>query len=78
MPMIWKRSLLALAAACLLATPSAAHAYMGPGLGLGAVGVAFGIIGSILLGIVSVVWYPFKRLIRRFKRKPPPPPSSDE
>ena len=56
------------AAAAVLATPSAAHAYLGPGLGLGAVGVALGVVGSILLGIFSVLWYPVKRLIRKIRR----------
>ena len=52
-----------------LAVSAPAHAYLGPGLGLGAIGVALGVIGSILLGIVSVVWYPVKRLIRRLRRR---------
>jgi hypothetical protein len=56
-----------LALACALATPLAAQAYTGPGLGLGAVGVALGLVGSILLAIVSVVWYPVKRLVRRIR-----------
>jgi hypothetical protein len=61
--------LLAVAAALLLlASPGAAMAYTGPGLGLGAIGVAFGLIGSLLLGIVSLVWYPVKRLMRRMRK----------
>jgi hypothetical protein len=56
------------AALLLLVTPGAALAYTGPGLGLGAIGVAFGILGSLLLGIVSIVWYPVKRLIRRMRK----------
>ena len=61
--------LLAAAAAILLfASPNVAMAYTGPGLGLGAIGVAFGLIGSLLLGIVSIVWYPMKRLIRRMRK----------
>lgn len=61
--------LLAAAAAILLLTsPGVATAYTGPGLGLGAIGVAFGLIGSLLLGIVSIVWYPMKRLIRRMRK----------
>ncbi|MDF7773759.1 hypothetical protein P1X14_00740 [Sphingomonas sp. AOB5] len=63
------RLMAALAACLLLTAPGAALAYTGPGLGLGAVGVAFGIVGSILLGIFSVLWYPFKRLIRRIRGK---------
>ena len=66
-----------LAALLLALTPSAAQAYLGPGLGMGAIGVALGVIGSIFLAIVSVIWYPFKRLIRRFRRRPPRPPADD-
>ena len=60
--------LAAAAAILLLASPGVAMAYTGPGLGLGAIGVAFGLIGSLLLGIVSIVWYPVKRLIRRMRK----------
>ena len=71
----------ALAALTLLAlTPAEARAYLGPGLGMGAIGVAFGVFGSIVLGMVAVIWYPFKRLIRKVRRRPltpydPPPPA---
>ncbi|NYT40596.1 hypothetical protein HZY97_07495 [Sphingomonas sp. R-74633] len=61
------KSLRFLAIASILATPVAAQAYTGPGLGLGAVGVALGLVGSILLAIISVVWYPVKRLVRRLR-----------
>lgn len=57
----------ALSIGLALAVPLAAQAYTGPGLGLGAVGVALGLVGSILLAIVSVVWYPVKRLVRRIR-----------
>jgi hypothetical protein len=56
-----------LSLALALTAPLAAQAYTGPGLGLGAIGVAFGLVGSILLAIVSVVWYPVKRLVRRIR-----------
>lgn len=46
-----------------------AYAYLGPGVGLGAIGVALGVVGSIVLGIFSVLWYPFKRVIRRLRRR---------
>lgn len=49
-------------------TPGVAHAYMGPGLGLGFLGAVFGVIGSILLGIAAIVWYPIKRLLRKLRR----------
>jgi hypothetical protein len=61
------RTLRFLSLALALTAPIAAQAYTGPGLGLGAIGVAFGLIGSVLLAIVSVVWYPVKRLVRRIR-----------
>lgn len=59
-------------ALCLLAAPTPALAYMGPGLGVGAISVALGITGSLLLGLLATIWYPLKRLFRRFRRKPGP------
>jgi hypothetical protein len=58
----------ALAAACLVAP--AAHAYIGPGAGLTAIGTVIALLGGIVLGIVGFVWYPIKRLLRR--RRPHP------
>jgi hypothetical protein len=59
---------LALAAAALMAmTPGLAQAYGGPGVGLGAISVVLGIIGSVFLMTVSLIWYPVKRLIRSMR-----------
>jgi hypothetical protein len=52
-----------------LGSASAAHAYIGPGVGLGALGVALGVAGSLLLGLFSILWYPVKRLVRRLRRR---------
>ncbi len=38
-------------------------AYVGPGLGLGTVGIVLAFIFSILLAIISLFWYPLKRLL---------------
>jgi hypothetical protein len=46
-----------------------AFAYVGPGLGLGTLGVILGVIVSVLLAIVGIVWYPMKRLVRRMRAK---------
>ena len=46
-----------------------AHAYVGPGLGLGALGVALGVLLSIGLAILAVVWYPLKRVLRNFRAR---------
>jgi hypothetical protein len=45
-------------------TPDLAQAYGGPGAGLGIIGVVLGIVGSVFLMVLSVIWYPVKRLIR--------------
>lgn len=60
-----------LAVACA-AVP--AHAYVGPGLGAGAVAAVLGIIASIFLALFAVLWYPIKRLVRWIK-KPASKPS---
>jgi hypothetical protein len=59
----WSAVLVAFSAA------APAHAYLGPGVGLGAIGTALGVIGSIVLGLFTVVWYPLKRLIRKLQRR---------
>ena len=58
-------------AACVsllaLTTPVAALAYVGPGLGMGAIAAFFGAVLAVLLAIVGVVWYPIKRLLNKRK-----------
>lgn len=44
-----------------------AHAYVGPGLGLGVIGAIVGIISAVLLAIVGIIWYPFKRMMLKLK-----------
>lgn len=56
----------------IAALPAPAFAYGGPGLGLGIISAVFGVLGAILLGFIAILWYPFKRLIRRIRRTPPP------
>ena len=53
-------------ATALFAAP--AMAYVGPGSSLGAVGVVFGLIGTIILSLLSFIWYPFKRAYRRVRQ----------
>ncbi|WP_157220364.1 hypothetical protein [Flavisphingomonas formosensis] len=45
--------------------PTPAFAYLGPGLGMGAVATALGVVVAVFLGLFSILWYPLKRLIRR-------------
>ena len=44
-----------------------AQAYIGPGAGAGTIAIVLGILSSIFLAIVGVLWYPIKRLIKRRK-----------
>ena len=52
-----------------LAFTQAAHAYIGPGLGLGAIAVALGGVGFFLFVLFTALWYPFKHLLRRRRAK---------
>jgi hypothetical protein len=49
-----------LALACI----SSAHAYTGPGLGLGIIGTVLGVVFSLLLAIIAIFWYPLKRALK--------------
>jgi hypothetical protein len=44
-----------------------ASAYVGPGLGAGALAAVLGVVGGLLMLVVGVVWYPLKRVIRRLR-----------
>lgn len=55
------------AALALLLLPTAALAYIGPGVGAGAIAAVVGVIGSVLLAIVAVIYYPIKRMLKRRK-----------
>ena len=69
------RAVLILAVA-LAAVPGIAQAYVGPGLGAGAIGAVLGVIGSIFLALFAVVYYPIKRLFKKRRKPPAPKPST--
>ena len=52
--------------------PTPALAYIGPGLGAGAIAVVFGVIGSIFLAIFAVLYYPIKRALKKRKKATEP------
>jgi O-antigen/teichoic acid export membrane protein len=62
----------------LLICSSEVHAYVGPGVGLGAIGVFLGTVVGILLAIIGIFWYPFKRLIKKFKSRKQPKQDNEE
>jgi len=48
---------------------SPVFAYIGPGIGVGAIAVALGFIASIFLAVFAVLWYPLRRLFRRRNKR---------
>lgn len=62
-----KHVLITLAGACLVVTP--AHAYIGPGGGLSAIGALLALAAGLLVAFFGFLWYPIKRL--RAKRQRP-------
>ncbi|MFT5115348.1 MAG: hypothetical protein ACI8P9_004696 [Parasphingorhabdus sp.] len=46
-----------------------AYAYIGPGMGAGAIATLLGILGALLLAIFSVLYYPVKRMLKNRKKK---------
>jgi hypothetical protein len=46
---------------------SNADAYIGPGLGAGALGVVLGVLASVILAVFAIVWYPLKRFLKKMK-----------
>lgn len=67
----------AVAGALLMACAASAHAYIGPGLGAGVVGTVLGILGSILLAVGAVIYYPIKRFMRRRREARKAPAEQD-
>ena len=53
----------------LCLAPSSAMAYVGPGSGVTVIGAALALIGGVFLAVVGFIWYPVKRLLRRFKQR---------
>ena len=49
--------------------PAVLHAYIGPGLGAGTIGVILGVLVSVLLALFAIFWYPLKRLFKKGKKE---------
>jgi hypothetical protein len=62
------RSLIIFLVGLLLYTENAV-AYVGPGLGLGAIGALIGIVVTVILAVLGLLWYPVKRLYFRMRSK---------
>ena len=62
----------------IIFVPTGASAYIGPGLGLGAVGVILGIFLAALLAFFAILWYPIKRLFKKSPKKKKSIPEDQE
>lgn len=47
---------------------SAAHAYVGPGLGAGTIAVLLGVIISLIFAVIALLYYPIKRKLKARKK----------
>ena len=65
------RMLSATFAALVALGPTVAHAYVGPGAGLTAIGTVLALLAAVLFALVGFVWYPMKRLLKRSGAKAP-------
>jgi len=54
-------------AASLVIAALPAQAYIGPGAGAGTIAVVLGIIASIVMAFLAILWYPAKRLLKKLK-----------
>ena len=45
------------------------YAYIGPGMGGGAIAAMIGFFGAILLGLWGILFYPIKRALKNRKNK---------
>lgn len=50
-------------------TPIAAHSYIGPGMGGGAIAVIVGFFAAVFLALWGILYYPIKRALRNRKTK---------
>jgi hypothetical protein len=48
--------------------PPIAEAYIGPGLGLGTIGVVLSVVAANILILLALFWYPFKRFIKWIRK----------
>ncbi|OCW83697.1 hypothetical protein AKH21_00760 [Pelagibacteraceae bacterium GOM-A5] len=46
---------------------SPVHAYVGPGMGGGLIAATLGIILAIFAALFAIVWFPFKRFLKKRK-----------
>lgn len=58
-----------LAILTLALSPHLAHAYVGPGAGLTAIGSFIALVLAVIVAIFGFLWYPIKRIMNKRKAK---------
>lgn len=58
----------AMVAVFVLSFVQPAAAYVGPGMGLSAIGSILALVVAIIVAIFGFVWYPVKRMMKRRKK----------
>lgn len=43
--------------------------YLGPGLDGGVITAVLGILASFFLALFAIIWYPLKRVFKKFRKK---------
>lgn len=51
--------------------PEFAHAYVGPGTGLSAIGSFLALLGGVIIAIIGFLWFPIKRMLGKKKSQEP-------
>lgn len=57
-----------LLACLLLSVCFPAFAYIGPGMGAGLIGTVLGVLGAIFLMIIGMLYYPVKRMFKKYRQ----------
>jgi len=65
-------------ALAMTAVTSNAHAYIGPGIGIGTLSAILGLIATFFVAIFAILYYPIKRVLRRCKKSQEPTGSESE
>lgn len=55
----------------IVCLPQTAFAYIGPGIGLSAIGSFLAVLAGIVVAFLGFLWYPIKRLFGKKKSQEP-------
>ena len=50
--------------------PELAHAYAGPGMGLGLIASVLGVVAAFFMALIALIWFPLKRVFAKRKTAP--------